>query len=83
MFPRFWIDDDKCLHLIKALENYRKEYDEFREVYKNRPLHDKWSHCADATRYTCIAISTHLQASKGPSDREVERMMDQYQPRFG
>ncbi len=83
MFPRFWIDYDKCVHVVKSLENYRKEYDAVRQIYKNRPLHDRYSHCADSVRYACIAIKEHLQAPRGPSDREVERMIDRNLPRFG
>jgi hypothetical protein len=83
MFPRFWIDYEKCLHVVKSLENYRKEYDQVRQIYKNRPLHDKYSHCADAIKYACIAIRDHLQSPRGPNDREVERMIDRNIPRFG
>lgn len=82
MFPRFWIDEKRCLQVIKSLENYRKQYDQAKEVYKEKPLHDKWSHCADCIRYACIAISTHLQSPRGLSDREVERMMEIHRPRF-
>ena len=39
-----WIDATKCKHLIKCLENYRKEFDPRLEVYKERPRHDKYSH---------------------------------------
>ena len=82
MFPRLWIDYEKCVHVVKSLENYRKEYDDIRKIYKNRPYHDKYSHCADAIRYACIAIRDHLQSPRGPSDREVERMIDRNLPRF-
>lgn len=42
LFSKLWIDEKKCENLIKALENYRQEYDSKRKVYKPRPLHD-WS----------------------------------------
>jgi len=44
LFPRLWIDETKCKGLIKCLENYRKEFDQRLETYKERPLHDKYSH---------------------------------------
>ena len=81
-FPRFWIDEKKCSHVIKALENYHKEYDEKNKVYKQKPKHDKWSHCCDSIRYCCIGIKDVLESNKGPSDEEVERLRDRYQPRF-
>ena len=82
MFPRFWIDYEKCVHIVKSLENYRKEYDDVRKIYKSRPFHDKYSHCADAMRYACIAIRDHLQAQRGPSDRDTENLINRYVPRF-
>jgi hypothetical protein len=81
-FPRFWIDHVKCKHVIKSLENYQKQYDESREIYKDKPLHSKFSHCADSVRYMSIAIKDHLQAPHGPSDNDVEALRDKYQPRF-
>jgi len=48
LFSKLWINRDKCKELIKALENYRQEYDAKKRVYKPRPLHDQHSHfCFD------------------------------------
>jgi len=54
---KVWIDEDNCQPLIKALENYRQEYDHKHRVYKSNPLHDWSSHWADAMRYLCISLS--------------------------
>jgi hypothetical protein len=35
---------------IEALKQYQKEYDDKRQVFKNKPLHDWTSHAADAFR---------------------------------
>jgi phage terminase large subunit len=51
-----WIDDKNCTKLIKALENYREEFDNKRKVYRGRPLHDQYSHAADAMRYLSCAL---------------------------
>lgn len=55
-FSNMWIDKTRCSPLIKALENYRQEYDSKRKVYKNHPLHDNNSHFADCLRYLCIGM---------------------------
>jgi phage terminase large subunit len=81
LFPRIWIDKDRCAHVVAALTNYRKEYDEHHNIYKDRPLHDKWSHCADAARYMAVAIHTMLNRD-GMTEKEIERLRDLYQPRF-
>jgi hypothetical protein len=44
-----------CTEGIKALRNYRKEWDGERGVWKDRPRHDAASHGADAFR--ALAVS--------------------------
>jgi len=53
---KVWIDEIKCAPLIKALENYRQEYDIKKRIYKSHPLHDWSSHWADAMRYLAISL---------------------------
>lgn len=55
-FSKIWIDEKNCASLLKALENYRQEYDIKKRVYKSCPLHDWSSHFADAMRYLCISL---------------------------
>lgn len=55
-FSRIWIDEKNCAKLIKALENYRQEFDSKRNTYKGIPLHDWSSHPADAMRYLCVSL---------------------------
>lgn len=83
IFPRIWINHDTCKQLIKCLQNYRKEFDEKMEVYKNRPRHDKYSHGADAARYLAIAIKMHVDAGKaGVTDAQAEMWYNKYNPVF-
>jgi len=56
LFSKIWIDQKKCEPLIKALENYRQEYDSKKKVYLPRPLHDFSSHYADAFRYLAVSL---------------------------
>lgn len=51
ILPRCWFDATKCKQGIEALKQYRKEYDEDKQTYKPRPLHDWSSNAADAFRY--------------------------------
>jgi hypothetical protein len=43
-----WFDETRCQVGINALENYRKEWDAKNNVYREKPLHDQYSHAADA-----------------------------------
>jgi phage terminase large subunit len=70
-FSKIWIDQDRCRGLIIALENYRQEYDQTHKVYKSQPLHDIFSHAADAMRYLCISLP---KTQDGLSAEELEKI---------
>jgi phage terminase large subunit len=56
ILPRCWFDVDKCAEGIKALRQYRREYDDLRKVFYERPLHDWASDPADAFRYLAVGL---------------------------
>ena len=56
MSSRLFIDV-KCTKLLKALENYHKDYDAKNKVYSNKPRHDMNSHAADSLRYMAQGLS--------------------------
>jgi hypothetical protein len=43
-FPKVWIDERNCSNLIKALESYRRQWDDKHKVYREGALHDDSSH---------------------------------------
>ncbi|KKK50239.1 hypothetical protein LCGC14_3127010, partial [marine sediment metagenome] len=53
---KIWIDEVKCVSFIKAIENYRQEFDSMKRTYKRFPLHNWASHYADSLRYLCISL---------------------------
>ena len=67
---KVYIDEAKCKPLIKALENYRREYDTEKKVYRSQPLHDQYSHAADAMRYLCVSLP---KTKDGLAPEELER----------
>ena len=46
--------DNKCEIVIKAIQNYRKRYDDRFDVYLDSPVHDQFSHTADMLRYIAM-----------------------------
>ena len=56
--PRIYFDRNKCSQGIEHLKGYKKEYDDVRKEFKNRPYHDFTSHGADSFRYFCVGYST-------------------------
>lgn len=49
-------DEDRCSEGISCLENYRKEWDDKKGCWKDKPLHDHTSHAADGFRYFAVAM---------------------------
>lgn len=69
-FARMYIDERNCAKLIKCLENYRQEYDPKRNAYKGYPLHDQFSHGADAARYMAISLP---KLNPGTTPEELDK----------
>lgn len=53
MLANTWIDHN-CEQIIESLDNYTKEWDEKRGSWKDKPVHNKYSHMADAVRYAAL-----------------------------
>lgn len=71
---KIWIDRG-CSNFIKAVENYRQEYDHKRKVYKDFPLHDWSSHWADCLRYLCISLP---KTADGLTAEQLERRYQEH-----
>lgn len=72
MFPRFWIDQTRCKSLVDAIENYYKQWDETRQIYSRKPVHNWASDYCDALRYLCQGVALTKQGM-APGDLERER----------
>lgn len=60
MFPKFYFDEKKCMKLVDALAEYRKEYDAKLGVFKDKPRHDETSHFADPVRLLACEWREHF-----------------------
>jgi phage terminase large subunit len=56
ILPRCWFDRDKCEEGIKALRQYRRQYDDVRKTFLERHYHDWSAHPADAFRYLAVSL---------------------------
>lgn len=70
LFSRLYIDERNCGKLIKALENYRKDYDTKKKVYSSMPLHNWASNFSDSFRYLAVALP---KLREGTSPEELEQ----------
>jgi len=67
ILPRCYFDEGRCEAGIQALENYHSEYSDQLEMRKPHPVHDRWSHGADAFRYLAIVADLDQEiAERGP-----------------
>jgi hypothetical protein len=66
-----FIDEKKCVHLLKCLENYHKKYNEKTQAYSESPLHDWCSHAADSIRYMANA---RTQFGRGPGSLSKDKL---------
>lgn len=69
IFPKMYIDREKCAKGIEALRNYRKRYDEKRRTFENHPHHDWASHGADAMRIKAVTHRDRLDERRKERDR--------------
>lgn len=75
MLPRVSLHKDNCKTLIRALSEYRANYDEKNKVSRG-PVHDKFSHAADSFGYFCVG---HLETNE-PAAYSLQRKYASFQP---
>tara|TARA_R110000803_G_C11985015_1_gene321196 strand:- start:2731 stop:3996 length:1266 start_codon:yes stop_codon:yes gene_type:complete len=56
ILSRCWFDKENCAEGLRALRQYRVEYDDTRKTFRKSPLHDWTSHSADAFRYLAVSL---------------------------
>ncbi len=66
-----YIDEQRCRHMLKCLENYHKRYNEKTQSYSDTPLHDWTSHCADAVR---MMAKARMEFGRGPGSMTPEKL---------
>ena len=59
LLPKCWFNMPRVRQGVDCLRNYRREYDEKRNVFYEKPLHDWASHGSDAFRYLAIGLDNN------------------------
>jgi hypothetical protein len=70
--PVSYFDAEECAEGLKALKAYRKEWDEDRACFKDKPRHDWASDGADAFRYLSV----------GWKEQRPEPVLEEPKPRW-
>ena len=72
--------DSKCFDGIEALRSYRREWDDEKRCFGEKPVHDWTSHYADAFRYACLVWREEMQPKepakpKWPQERTISELI--------
>lgn len=69
--PKMWFNNTEAvLRAVELIKQYRREYDQKRQVFYDRPLHCFASHCNDSLRY--LAVSLRESSSSAPLRRALK-----------
>lgn len=71
IFNRFWIDEKRCEKGIKALENYKKEWNDRDGCWASKPSHTWASHGSDALRTLAVGLNLTMNQGSIESDRKA------------
>ncbi|WP_374656136.1 hypothetical protein [Dongia sp.] len=71
LIPRCWIDAGRCARGLDALRLYRPEFDDKRQAFSQRPIHDWTSHAADAFRYLAMGLKTPVRRQNEPAAESI------------
>lgn len=56
IFPRVFIDADRCQPLIDSLRHYHRKFNEMTKMFHSKPVHDWSSHFSDCFRYLALSL---------------------------
>ena len=64
MFNKCWFDRNNCHDGLQCLRHYRYDVDPDTKQFSQKPLHDNYSHGADAFRYIGLMVNEPRKAPK-------------------
>lgn len=73
LMAKCWFDAKKCARLIECLRQYRKTFNPRLGVFTGVPVHDQFSHGADAYRGLAVRHKTPVDKPKGQNVPPVSR----------
>lgn len=81
MFNRCFFDETKCAKGLKALDNYKKDWDDRNACWRSQPLHNWASHGADAFRTLATGLSYLSQESNDTSHSPSQYQRNRFDAR--
>ena len=75
---RCWFDEKKCATGIKALENYKKDWDDRNGCWRSNPLHNWASHGSDAFRTLVTGLHYVINSNQSNSHNPSSYLKDRF-----
>ena len=72
IFPRLWIDEDRCEHGLNCLGSYHREWDAKHNCFRDSPVHDWASHGADALQTLALGWTETMAAGMRPKAHQAK-----------
>src|SRR4029077_1020960 len=64
ILPRCWFELGTTDEGVKALRQYRRDWDDVRKVFLMRAVHDWTSHPTDAFRYMAVGLNDMISSNR-------------------
>jgi len=74
LLPDCVFDSRECKKGLQCLDFYRKKWNDNLKIYYDEPLHDQWSHGADAFRMLAVGIKAFGTSSKRLNADQIKDM---------
>lgn len=74
LLPMCWFDETLTHRGLECLREYRREWDDKLQMFKQKPMHNQYSHGADAFRYLAIGIDKERPLNQ--PERQERAIMD-------
>ncbi len=79
ILSRCWFDEKKCAKLIKALDGYKKDWDDRNVCWRSQPLHNWASHGADAFRTLSVGLPLVINQRTLVDERREQQAVNDWQ----
>jgi phage terminase large subunit len=76
IFPLCSFHETSCKDGLKALNNYRRKYDEKKKEFHDEPYHDWASDGADAFRYLALGITIPDEQVRAERNKRIRRSLN-------
>ena len=71
IFNKCWFDRNNCYDGLQCLRHYRYDVDPDTKQFSQKPLHDNYSHGADAFRYIGLMVNEPRKAPKQKANYQL------------